>query len=113
MTQVMRQCNGLNQVFVESQVASNGATQLSDFQRMGQPRAEEIALVVQKNLSFVNQPAKSRRVHDPVAVTLKSRARGCRQFGITTPARKFWMASIRGQQHYISGKAARVLDSDA
>ena len=58
VTQVMRQRNGLDQVFIQTQGAGDRAAELRDFQRMRQPCAEQIALVVQKNLGFVDQPSK-------------------------------------------------------
>jgi hypothetical protein len=39
---------------------------------MRHPGAEQIAFVVQKNLGFVDQPAKRCGVDDAVAVTLES-----------------------------------------
>ena len=60
VSQVMRQRHGLDQIFVQAQRAGDRAAELRDFQRMRQPGAEQVALVVQKNLGFVNQPAKSR-----------------------------------------------------
>jgi hypothetical protein len=66
---------------------------------MRQSRAEKIAFVVQKNLRFINQSTKSCGMHDPVAVTLESRARWCRQLRITAASGIIRMASIRSKQH--------------
>ena len=46
MAQVVRQRNRFDQVFIELQRAGDGAPQLRHFQRMRQPGAEQVALVV-------------------------------------------------------------------
>ena len=76
MTQVVRQADGFNQVFVEPQRARDRTAQLRDFERMREPRAKQIALVVQEHLGLVDQPAKRRRVHDTIAVALVIGTRG-------------------------------------
>src|SRR3989338_6682049 len=48
VSQIMRQGNGLYQVFVDSQGPSDRAPELRHLQRMRQPGAEQIALMVQK-----------------------------------------------------------------
>ena len=60
VTQVMRQRHGLDQIFVQAQRAGDRAAELRHLQRVRQPGAEQVAFMVQKNLGFVNQPAKSR-----------------------------------------------------
>ena len=44
--QVMRQGHSLDQIFIQTQRARNGAAQLSHFQRVRQPRSEQIAFVI-------------------------------------------------------------------
>ena len=57
----------------------DGAAQLRDFERVREPRAKQIAFVVQKHLCFVDQPPECGGVHDAVTVTLESIARGRRR----------------------------------
>ena len=62
--------DGLDQIFVEAKHARQRAPDLSHFQAVGQPCAVVIALMVQKNLCLMNEPAERRRMHDAVAVAL-------------------------------------------
>ena len=55
--------------------ARNRARYLAHFQRMSQPRAEMLALMVEENLRLVLQPAESRRMDNPVSVPLELVAR--------------------------------------
>src|SRR4051794_26984349 len=61
---------------------------------MGQPGAEEVALVVDEHLGLVLQLAKCRRVDDAVAIALIGRA--CRRLGLVMqpPARRFGVHGI-------------------
>jgi hypothetical protein len=85
MAQVMREGDGLDQIFVQVQRPGNRTPQLRYLQRVRESRAKQVAFVVQKNLRFVNQPPKRRAVHDAVAVALKLAARGCRRLQVATP----------------------------
>ena len=60
VAQVMRKTDGLDQIFIQSQRASDGAAQLRDFQRMGEPRAKQVTLMIYKNLGLVDQAPKGR-----------------------------------------------------
>ena len=71
VAQVVGQGNRLNQVFVQVQRSGDGPAQLRHFQRMGEPGAEQVTLVVQKHLGFVDQAAKRGRMDDAVPVALK------------------------------------------
>ena len=79
VTQVMRQRDGFDQVFVQPQRARDGAAQLRHLQRMRQPGAKQVAFVVQEHLRLVDQAPKRRAVHDAVAVALVVGARGRRR----------------------------------
>ncbi len=72
VAQVVRQRDGLDQIFVELQRAGNAAPQLRDLERMGQARAEQVAFVVQKHLRLVDQAPECRGMDHPVPVALKS-----------------------------------------
>ena len=66
----MRKTDGLDQIFIQSQRASDGAAQLRDFQRMGKPRAKQVTLMIYKNLGLVDQAPKGRRVNNAIAIPL-------------------------------------------
>ena len=76
VAQVVRQCQGLGQVFVEAQHAGNRAADLGHLQAVGEAGAEVVALVVHEDLRLVDQAAKRGGVHDAVAVALVGRAMG-------------------------------------
>ena len=86
MAQIVRQRHGFDQVFVQAQSPGDGAAQLRDFERVREPRAEQITLVVQEHLCFVDQPPECGGVHDAVAVALESVARGRRGFSKAPPS---------------------------
>ena len=72
--QIMGQANSFEQVFVSTQSLCQCAPYLGDFEGVGQPCAEIIALEVDEHLGFVLQAAESGSVQDAVAVTLKCSA---------------------------------------
>ena len=98
VAQVVRQGNGFDQVFVELQRARHGAAQLRHFQRMREARAKQVALVVQKDLGFVDQAPKRGAMHDAVAVALKLGTRGRRGLRKAPPARVRRVAGV-GREH--------------
>ena len=73
---VVRQRQRLGEVLVQPQRAGDRAGDLRHLDRMGQPGAVEIALVVDEHLGLVLQFSKCRGVDDAVAVALPGRARG-------------------------------------
>ena len=75
VAEVVRQRNGLDQVFVELQVARDRPRDLRDLQAMRQARAKQVAFVVDEDLRLVFEPAKRGRVNDAVAVALELAAR--------------------------------------
>ena len=87
VTQVVRQRDGFNQVFVEPQGAGDGSTELRHLQRMGEPGAKQVALVVQKDLGLIDQTPESRAVHNAIAVALVIGAGGRWRLGVAPPAR--------------------------
>src|SRR3990167_2685868 len=98
MSQIMRQGDGLGQVLVKRKRAGNRASDLRHFDRMRQARAEQIALVVDENLSLVFETAERGAMDDAVAVALVFGAvRGC-GFRILSPARTFIGGGV-GSEH--------------
>ena len=102
MSQVVRQTNGLDQILFQLQRPGNGAPQLGDLQRMRQPRAKQVSLMVHKDLGFVNQTPEGRRVNNAIAVALKITARGCSGFFMATSAAALRIAGIRGQRTHLA-----------
>ena len=54
------------------QVTANGASDLSHFDGVGEPRTVKIIFAGLEHLGFGLQPAESRSVNDPIAVDLKT-----------------------------------------
>ena len=75
VTKIMRERKRLGKIIVEAERAGEGAGNLADLERMGEPRAKVVALVRNKDLRLVGEPAEGRAMNDTVAVTLKFRAR--------------------------------------
>jgi hypothetical protein len=73
---VMRERERLGEIAVKTERARKRARDLADFQRMGEPCPEVIALVRNKDLRLMGKPAESRAMDDAVAVALKFRPGG-------------------------------------
>jgi hypothetical protein len=71
MTKVVREAQRLRQVFVETERAGYGPSDLRDFYAVGEPHPEMIAVGGDEHLRLVAQAAESDRVDDSVAVALK------------------------------------------
>ena len=56
--QIMRQTDGLGQVFIEPQCPGDGAGDLRNFQRMGQPGAVQIAFRRKEHLCLLLEPTE-------------------------------------------------------
>src|SRR5262249_22248444 len=74
MAEVMAEADRLDEVLVERQRPGDGARDLRDLERVGEPRAVVIAARRDEDLRLVAQAAKRLGVHDPVAVALQRRA---------------------------------------
>ena len=75
VAEVVGERDGLGQVLVEPQRAGDGAGHLADFERVGQPGAEMLALVVEEDLGLVLQAPEGGGMDDAVAVALEFGAR--------------------------------------
>ena len=75
VAEIVRQRHRLGQILVEPQRPGDRAGHLADFERMGQPGAEMLALVMEEHLGLVLQAPEGGRMDDPVAVALEFRAR--------------------------------------
>ena len=58
MAEIVRQRQRLGEVLVEAERARQRAGDLRHFQRMGEPRAVVVALVIDEDLRLVRQPAE-------------------------------------------------------
>ena len=114
VAEVVREGDGFGQVLVELQRAGDGARQLRDLDRMREPGAEQVAFVVEEHLRLVDEPAKSGRVDDAVAVALKVVARRRGRDGVAPPARSGGVAGVARQGHgFLIKKAAGAYPSSA
>ena len=68
VAEIVRQRQRLGEILVEAERAGERAGDLRDLERMGQPRAVMIALVIDEDLRLVRQPAESGGMDDSVAV---------------------------------------------
>ena len=58
VTEIVRQTDGLDQVFVRSQSAGQCPTDLGNFQRVGEAGTEVVAFEIDKDLCLVFQSAE-------------------------------------------------------
>ena len=89
MAEIVRQRGGLRQILVEPERARERARDLHHFERVGEPRAEMVALVIDENLRLVRQAAEGGGMDDAVAIAAEVVARGRRRFR-TAAGRGFW-----------------------
>ena len=87
MAEVVRQRQRLGEVLVEAERARQRAGDLGDFQRVGEPGAVVVALVVDEHLGLVRQPPEGAGMDDAVAVAPEVVAgRACRLRPAPAPA---------------------------
>ena len=87
VAEVVGQADRLGEILVDAQGAGDGTGDLTDFQRMSQPGAEQIALVIDEDLGLVFQAPERGAVDDAVAVTLVLAAAGRRRLRVASAAR--------------------------
>src|SRR6266404_5778269 len=97
MPEIMREADRLGQPLVEAQGPRDRARDLCHLERMRQPRPVQIPLVIDENLGLVDQPAKSSRMHDAIAIPLIFRTVGGFRFRMTAPARVLIEGRIGGE----------------
>ena len=76
VAEIVGQRHRLAEILVEPQRAADGAGDLRHLERMGEPRAVVVALVIDEDLRLVLQPPERRRMDDAVAVALERAAAG-------------------------------------
>ena len=102
--QVVGEADGFRQVFIAAQRPGEGPADLRDFQRMGQPGAVVVSLIIDEDLGLVFQPPEGSGVQDAVLVALVAAAVAVFFFGIQTPAGVFGMRPVRGDDHLFFSK---------
>src|SRR5262249_10481338 len=86
MAEIVSQRQGLGEILVESECAADRARDLRHFEGVGLARSIVVALVIDKDLRLVRQPAERGRMDDAVAVALKRRAHRVLWFRMEPPA---------------------------
>ena len=86
MAEVVAERGGLGQVLVEAERAGERAGDLGDFQGVGQPGAEMIALVEHEHLGLVGEPPERGGVDDAVAIAAEGAAGRARRLRIAPAA---------------------------
>ncbi len=81
MAEIVRQRHRLGEILVERQRPRERPGDLADLDRMGQPRAEMIAVERHEDLRLVREAAEGGRMDDAVAVALELAARRRRRLG--------------------------------
>ena len=74
VAEVVPEADRLDEVLVEPERPRDRARDLGDLDRVGQPRAEVVALRRDEHLGLVLEPPERLAVDDPVAVALQRRA---------------------------------------
>ena len=74
VSQIMRKADGLGQILVQAQAPGDGAGDLRDLQRMGQPGAVQVAFRRKEHLRFLLETPEGLAVQHPVAIPLEHRA---------------------------------------
>ena len=95
MAEIVRERGGLGEVLVEAERAGKRTRDLDHFQRMGEPCAVMVALVIDEDLRLMGEAAESGRVDDPVTVAAEIVARGARRLGITAAAAQRRVGGVR------------------
>src|SRR6185503_4875301 len=98
VAEVVPEHQALDELLVEGQRARHRPADLRALERVRQPRAVVVALVVHEHLGLVLEPAKRRTVDHPVAVTLEARAHRVLGLRVAAPA-------ARGAAHRVGREA--------
>ena len=85
MAEVVRERDGLGEVFVEPQGAGDAAGDGGDFYRVREACAEVVARAVEEDLRLVFEAAEGARVDDAVAIALIFTALIGPWLGVFTP----------------------------
>ena len=109
MAEVVRERRRLRQILVEPERARKRTGDLHDFERVGEPGAEMIALVIDEHLRLVREAAERRGVDDAVAIAPEVVARGRWRLGQPPAAAFARIGGVNGARygrrygHFIPG----------
>ena len=106
---VMGERQHLGQVFVEAELAGDGAGDLGDFEGVREAGAVVVAFVEDEDLGFVNEATKGGGVEYAVAVALKRAASGARTFGMGASARGDGGGGVMSGGAVAGGKTCAVV----
>src|SRR5690606_33414254 len=98
VAEIVGEADRFDEILVQAQRARGRARDLCDLERVREPRAVMIALVVDEDLRLVDQAAESRRVDDAVAVALKLAAVARRWLGHEAAARAGRVRGVGGER---------------
>ncbi len=87
VAEVVAERDRLGEVLIEPQRAGDGASDLRDFEGVGEARAIVVLLGVDEDLGLVLETAERLGVDDPVAVALEIRAHRALRLVAQPPAR--------------------------
>src|SRR4051794_30089575 len=96
VSEVMSKRQRLRQILIEAKGARQRAGDLRDLERVGQPRAEMIALVENENLGLVTEPAEGAGMDDPIAIAAEIVAGRARRLRMQPAAAAAGNGGIRG-----------------
>ncbi|SUE42435.1 Uncharacterised protein [Ralstonia mannitolilytica] len=111
VAQVVRERDGLHQVFVQPQAARDRPGDLRHLKAVRQARAKQVALVVDEDLCLVFEPPEGRAVDDAVAIALELGARGGRRFGVHAAARLRRMRGVGSEMAFQVERRGRHIEA--
>ena len=97
MSQIVAQCNGFRQVFIQVQTAGNGPRNLRYFNGVSQTCPEMVPFRSQENLCLMHETAECFGMNNPVPVSLKLSTHFARFFRITASPRICTFHCLFGQ----------------
>ncbi len=103
VAKIMRERKRFGEIVIEAERPGQRTRDLTDFERMGEPGAEMIALMRDEDLGLMGQPAEGRAMDDTVAIALEFRARGRRRLRDQPAAASRRIGRIRGARGCESG----------
>jgi hypothetical protein len=111
MADIMGKAERFGQILVEAKRARQGTADLGDFQAVGQPDPEMIAVGSDEYLRLVTKAPERDRVDDSVAVALERVARSpaaASPFGMEPAARARRIGSVSDRRPHLSGNFSIV-----
>src|SRR5262245_21696986 len=95
VSEIVRKADGFGKRFVERERPRDGAANLRNLERMGDPGAIQIALVIHEHLGLVDEAAERIRMDDAVASALEFTSKAWRRLWMSSAAALFINGSVR------------------